>query len=265
MLSLYLLAAATLKPVAFDEVPIASQVLLGESIERQKRGVERTLLDDRQSIGVWFNGREKEGVEEAIWVSPSMVSRWLGWMQSREGWSSEEVLRRWTEARARFNGKLTFIVRMASFPKLDPVFDADAPASNKSDLADARGVVTYPSYPKRPMSHVPTQNAELTGLVGESADQIKNASWTQFPPFDDVLLDTFAHDPSPTMDPNLDFGIGHYFGAIWKVQCDLPKDLYGRPGFHLDVVTAHKSRRAHFALLGPKKEKPKIFRIKLSP
>ncbi len=261
MLALLLLVHAAFRPVLFGDAPIQRELLLGESIERKRRGIERTLLADRSPIGEWFNGKEREQVEEAIWLSPELISRWLGWQQSREGWSPTEVQKRWNVARDRFNGKMTFVVRLTAFPKVDPLEGAGEPARLVDDLSDARGAVTYDGPKKSPHQHAATQNLLLQRLTENTPQEVLSAKWQSLPPFDDVLNGTFSASGSDTIDPNLDFGLGDYSGALWLEQCDIPSDLYGRKNFDLQIVTAHKKRVAHFSLLRPKHEKPKVFRL----
>ncbi len=248
MIALALLVQVALRPTAFGDAPIQRELLIGEKLERSKKGIERTFMADRQPIGFWFSGKWREDVEEAIWISPELVSRWLGWQQSREGWGDAEVVRRWKVARDRFNGKLTFVVRLSAFPKIDPLEGAGDPARNAEDLDDVRGVLTYDVEHREARKHVQTYNKLLHKTRGESASEVLAAKWDVLPPFDEPLKGTFGTDQQVPLNPVFDYGVGDYSGCIWLVQCEVPTDFAGQSKFELQVVTAHKSRKAYFDL-----------------
>ena len=248
----------TLRPITFGDFPIKHELLVGEALERDKKGIERTMLQDRVAIGRWFDGTRRVDDEEAIWLSPAMVSRWLGWRQSREGWPDEELNRRWCLAKARLDGKMTFIVRLSSFPKIDLWEGPDAPAKHTEDLEDARGVITFGGEKNSARKHEQGRNALLAMVNDQNPQPVLSTEWESLPPMNDVLEGTYCTNGITTINPNLDFGYGGYTGAFWIEQFKLPKDLFGNAGFDLQVVTAHKKRVAHFALVETKPPKRKV-------
>src|SRR5689334_4109662 len=114
MLSIALAYSMITHPVRFPVEPIQIEVCRGEEVYRAGKGIERTLMEDRQAIGYWFDGRVRKDVEEAIWVSPTMVSRWLGYLQAKERWPKLELLNRWAALRDQLDGSLTFVVRLTA-------------------------------------------------------------------------------------------------------------------------------------------------------
>jgi len=67
-------------------------------------------------------------IEIAVFLSPSLVSRRLGYLQAREGWTNDQLETRWQLARETLGGRLSFLVRVCSFPKIDLL--EEAPAEN---------------------------------------------------------------------------------------------------------------------------------------
>lgn len=262
MLAAVALLTVAFRPIAFGEAPIRSQVLIGESIQRKRRGIERTLLEDRVVIGKWFDGTRVKEAEEAIWLTPELVSRWLGYLQSREGWSDDELQRRWLLARTRLNGKLTFIVRLTAFPKKDPLEEDETAPAGTADLEDVRGVISYDGSQVDTRDHAQTQSALLAQIVGHGSDDVFRVAWSDQPPLNDIFEGALATAHNEPIDPNLDFQIGDYFGAIWLEQCDIPDDLAGHQAFDLQIVTLHKERVARFSLVYPKPPRQKVFRLK---
>jgi hypothetical protein len=61
---------------------------------------------DRVVVGRWFDGSRRREVEEAVWLSPRTVAR--------QDWD-------WPTARRRFDGSLTFAVRLAALERQDPL------------------------------------------------------------------------------------------------------------------------------------------------
>ena len=90
---------------------MADQVALGRSMATKqpllkladlfrspepRSSINRIWGEDRQTIGLWSNGYVKVPVEHVVWLSPSLVSRWLGFLSAREYWSDGELESRWT-------------------------------------------------------------------------------------------------------------------------------------------------------------------------
>ncbi|MFX9058326.1 hypothetical protein ABTN75_21265, partial [Acinetobacter baumannii] len=75
--------------------------------------------------------------------SPSLVSRWFGWRRNREAWPQDEISNRWRLARDEFGGRLTFIVRLCTFPKQNVLEESEEPAVDGPDIESLRAVLVY--------------------------------------------------------------------------------------------------------------------------
>src|SRR5579872_4987978 len=120
MFACLILSAVTAHQLEFASAPPADQVSIGRALYRQGVGIDRALMDDRNVLGTWFDGRIRRAVDTATWLSPEMTARWLGYVAERDVLSAEELGKRWHAASAKLNGHITFIVRLAAFPRLDP-------------------------------------------------------------------------------------------------------------------------------------------------
>ncbi|HVL39825.1 MAG TPA: hypothetical protein VM328_10595, partial [Fimbriimonadaceae bacterium] len=123
----FLAGVFLLRPVHFPPQPIQHEIERGIEVYRQGKGLERVLMEDRQIVGWWFNGKIKEGVEEVVWISPSLVSRWLGYLWAQEKWAGGELERRYGRLRARLRGQMWFMTRLSRLPKMDFLGEEEPP------------------------------------------------------------------------------------------------------------------------------------------
>ena len=231
---------ATFPALAFGPTPIRAEVLRGEAIERKGKGIERTLLDDRSVVGYWSDGWRKKGVEDAIWLSPPMVSRWLGYLQAREGWTDDELQSRWDRARQFLDGKMTFVVRLASLPKIDPLWDANGAPGDPREVEEVHPVLTIERGVGLVGWH---QTLDATALVRSQAwtpGEVLGVEWSKHGPLKEFLGDRFG-DPAP-----MDYPTGECVSVVWLVQGQAPQRLWGQSKVELRVVTPKKERRAEF-------------------
>ena len=254
MLGLVLLMGSVFRPVAFGEAPIRGEMLLGERLERKRKGVDRVERGDRAVLAKWFDGRKRQDADEVIWLSPGYISRWLGWMRAREGWTDDEVRRRWRLARDQYNGKLTFVVRVCALPRNDVINEEESPARYASDLDDVRGVL---SYTQGKSSRVFQQGNALLleKCVFEDPHKALSVDWEHEPALASVFGSTFAPSASQLIDPNLDFGFCGSTAAMWLVQFDTPKSIWTAGRFEFKAVMANKERTATYAVFHKRKHR----------
>lgn len=117
----------------FPAEPLAHEVARGVEVYRKAKGIDRVLMEDRQIVGWWFDGRVKKGVEDVIRLSPAMLSRWLGYLEAREKWPPTEIQARWENLRRHLSGKNAFVVRLAAYPKQDLFGGLPEPSSAARD------------------------------------------------------------------------------------------------------------------------------------
>jgi hypothetical protein len=116
-------SAAQLTPTpvtpTFDDRPVAEQVREGAAMFLAHRPADEVFRPETVTIGRWFDGRGKKGIEWAIWLSPALVSRRLGYLQAREAWSDDRLQAHWQLARETLGGRISILVRLCAFPKMD--------------------------------------------------------------------------------------------------------------------------------------------------
>ena len=112
------------------DLPIKAELIRGERIYRAGKGIDRTLMEDRIGLGTWFDGTSKREFNQAILVTPEMLSRWLGYLNAKERWSLEELSRRWIASKRLIDGRMVVIVDLYALPKrtdvLELTVEADA-------------------------------------------------------------------------------------------------------------------------------------------
>ena len=120
---------------AFGEAPIAAEFTEGQKIFAKKKGIDRTEKDARIVIGKWFDGDRLQPVEEAVFVTPGLLSRWLGYQQA-SGTSPEDVKSSWLKCSSQFSNKVVTLIRLARLCTVDMV-DGDVDSSAKPAALDS--------------------------------------------------------------------------------------------------------------------------------
>jgi len=103
----------------FGNTPIPAEFEEGQKIFKRKKGIDRTEKDARIVIGKWFDGEQMQNVEEAVFLTPGLLSRWLGF-QTASGIPKETVENSWKQCTAQFSGKSLAIIRLARLGTVDP-------------------------------------------------------------------------------------------------------------------------------------------------
>lgn len=216
-------------------------------------------------IGTWFDGSAKRDVEEAIWISPRLLSRWIGYAGAREKWTLEERRVRWEMARRVAQEKAIVVVRIASYPKVDPLAPDE---ENRPDLrdferlrilftADGREIPvrqrwegTAPFVQRRiPPSDWDVQAVEagagpIADLRSRNRAEVERFPWHQLTPFVEAFSPTFPEEFPPSW--------GGYFGNyrakwIW-VEADFASRQWPRRQFEVRILSPRKERTAVFAI-----------------
>lgn len=262
--------ALVFKPVSFPVAPISSELLRGEAVYLAGAPIEKTEIEDRQGIGSWFDGSHSREVEEAIWVSPGMVSRWLGYQRAKEKWTPVEQLDRWNAVRNELDGKLTFVVRLSSFAKQDPLEFGDTPPGTLAAVTDVKFAVTV-SRPSRPGEVGKLDARRFEALYGGPIARERNSQfastyridstattltvqeayewsdlvglrWIDYVPFGVPLGGIPAgHDPTILLGDN--------YVSLFLIQLPVPVGLRDVRELKVTVVSPNKQRVAEFSLL----------------
>lgn len=105
----------------FPPAPIATSFEEGFQLAKKGFPVDATEGDEFQPLGFWFDGRIQRPVDHVVWVNADMASRWLGWLAEKGEWSNSLVASRWQSLSAKLGGRVTFILVLCAFPRLDPL------------------------------------------------------------------------------------------------------------------------------------------------
>ncbi len=118
----------------FGESPLPADFDEGQKIYNRKKGIDRTEKDARIVIGKWFDGDRVRDVEEAIFLTPGLLSRWLGYQQA-SGNTKDSVTKAWKQYSTQYAAKSLTLIRLARLGTVDPV-DGDVQYSTRVDALD---------------------------------------------------------------------------------------------------------------------------------
>lgn len=264
------LISIPLKPLDFPETPIARHLDEGVRVYRHGKGLDRLYVDDRQVTGSWFDGKSNRGVDQAVWISPSLISRWLGYLEAKEKWPSGELERRWIRLRQDLGGKLTFVVRVCAMPKVDLLEGEIDRWSPRPDPTQVRFLWTsspedLPSIPPRmdfvdlvragslPLNasrrvtggmRIEPKSCLLTDLWSRQSAEVLQDDWWRRVPFGEPLRPEFEGPLAETPIP-----LGEFRSATFLVTVPIPEGPLAGPTFELRAFSPAKERIARFELL----------------
>lgn len=269
VLGSFLLLAAPMKPIDFPQAPIAKEVWAGVRIYSQRKGLDRLYLDDRRVVGLWFDGKRKVEADHVLWLSPSLMSRWLGYLEAAEKWPHGELEARWSSLRASLGGRLTFVIRLCSMPRVDFL---EGEATCSPDFAESSHVrflltASEVELPERAARHellgvnvgtgrapkplqaakealrIDPWTAELSSRRARDASSVLKEDWWQRVPFARELTPEFA---SPTSE--VGYPLGDYRCNTYLASSPLPKEPFPASGFQFRVFSPKKERIAKFSV-----------------
>lgn len=271
MAFLWFLPAFGLRPVAFPEAPIQAEVRRGIEVYRKGKGLDRVLQEDRKVVGWRKSELRRFETEQVVWVSPSLVSRWLGYLWAKEKWPEQELQTRWSTLRGQLDGRLTFIVELAKLP--DPPGTPGALERLGEDpFADVRIVFTAGGS-NLPMDPQPTPFLGLRfirekgaiqpgerGILRQDLEPFKLAEVVSRQPIRTSWAAWHNRVPfGPALSPQFDPGIqeplaplGGYVKDWFLVQAPVPKDVYLYLNLQLRILSKDPERLANFELVGGK-------------
>ena len=256
------LLLASVRPLRFPLEPIQSEMARGEKLYYQRRGIDRTLLEDRVAVGKWFDGQRKVDTDQIIWLSPSLVSRWLGYLNAKEKWSKSELLNRWNSVSTALDGRMTFVVEMYALPKQGDAFEITSGAPSRPETAtDLKFLVTYLTDQerdetqhvesligaKRHQSPLERQDPSIMpkGVFrGYSLDAIQKWPWFSL----DDTLSSMAPQLATTHPTVYDAVVGDHVRAVYIIQADLPEKPLAWGKFEVRVFAPGKEPIARFDL-----------------
>lgn len=223
-------------PISFPVRPIQADFQFGyETAKRKSASLVSIALGDRQPIGSWFDGTLPRDVETVIWVSPRLVSRWLGFLARRELWDEGEAERRWESIRSGLEGKLTFIVELAALKKLSlleltPEVPADPLEIRRLKFSLSGNNQTFP-----------LRVESLGEWQVRDRKKLQDFKWYRHVPFAKALIPEFEAEPDPPLFP-----MGDFFGAWYVVDGFATPELQRCPTLTLTILSPTKERKATY-------------------
>lgn len=249
ILSYILLTQVLARPLNFAETPVAAMVAEGRAKARAGkprdpltkiiRGqvqseITSILGQECKTIGTWTNGSSKQSVEHATWISPELVSRWLGFNEAREFWDQDVLQTKWLMARHKISGSLNFVVELSAFPKLPFQGTGEYQKPRFDSYDNVRFVLTNDGR------HWNMNSRVIRQMQGRQKADIEHWPWWLETPIGACLAT--EHDTLP--DAPLPFG--DFNRTYYWVEIPIPNEI--GETFELRVLSKGKERVAKFSL-----------------
>lgn len=168
-----------------------------------------------------------------------MASRWLGYLAERGGWTDAEVGARWIAMRKFLDGRITFVVRLAAFPKLDFLDYGGGAAPRPETLTALRFRLT--AGPGGEPFTLITTGRQTAWIEKEDWPAIANRQFFELTPVAHLFLPAGVRDT-----PDDGIRLGDYYGAVFLVSLPLPSELRSVHQMCLDVFLPSKVEHATF-------------------
>lgn len=270
MVSILFAAVLPFQAVHFGLQPLQKEVGKGISVYRMGGGLDRVLQDSKRVLTTRTVHFRVEELEQVIWLSPALVSRWLGYLWALEKWPDGELERRWGALRGALDGRLTFVVQLAKYPSgertPDPLamLELGGPFSGAEFLFTAGGselpLAPGPSgafglsrEPKggnlAPWDATVFRREMRSGALAEivSRDPIRTSdvAWIGYSPFGQLLSPVAGEELPMPLAP-----LGDYAKAWFLVQTPVPESIYVLGDMQVRVLGLGREKVAGYRLIG---------------
>lgn len=229
----------------------------GEKVYYAHKGVERVFMEDRVPVGKWFDGQIKRSTDEVVWISPSLVSRWLGYLNAKEKWSRDHLQQRWEAMSSRLDGRLTFIATLYALPKQE-ILELTEGAPTKPETAlRTRFLVTFLSQKgehqetpvgqkkkQAPLALFQPEVSPYAVFKAYSLDSVEKWPWYGLSNLFEPLAPEFESDPPTAYDGV----VGDYIRAIYLVQTPVPEEPLPSERLEVRIFAPGKQPVARFDL-----------------
>jgi len=252
-----ILAVALALQAQFPSAPDPVQFEIGQQVAARKPklgsatlfraqeprvSIDRIGLDDEKSIGSWSNGLLQQTTETCTWLSPALMSRWVGFLAKREKLSPDQVSAKWATIRETLNGNITFVVRLSAFPKLPTFNIGDEEPANLADIDDVRFVVTVDGDPREVKAY------PLARWRSRDRKSLNDYRWW----LDTPLKATLNPEFEPT-ENRYQLPLGPYHAAWYLVTAPTPDSDFNHISVH--VLSQRKERRAEWKAASARRQK----------
>jgi hypothetical protein len=233
----------------FGLSPDASAVVEGAALARDKPfapfenligdGIDQSEVIEvpgryRRPIGQWSNGQRKVAVEWATWMSPELLSRWLGFLAEREHWPAGRVQERWNLVTPDLRGRILLVVELTAYPKLKTFGFGNYREPDPSTIRELEFHLTAGSWQVKPevVSHEEWEARER--------HQVEAYRWWLQLGFGRALAPQFEAEQATKPLP-----FGDYHRAWYVLVVDQPPVDVDE--FTLRVLNRNKERTATFS------------------
>lgn len=248
---LAMLATISLGLAMFPEAPIESEVGVGRELARKtlRQGVTKHIASlsgqaqlerpdvlfarSRVPIGSWSDGFRKVDVEWVVPIDAELCSRWMGYLDVRDGWTGDEMSVKWSAIRSELAGKRAFVVILSAFPTKPTLGLGETKRTTEDETEDVRFVFETP-VGKREAGSV-----HLASVRTKGKGELDLVPWWQATPIGLELQPAFE----PVYERPL-VSRGDYRRSFWWVWTE---DDFGDGALTLSVLSRRKIRSATFA------------------
>ena len=171
-----------------DSTPIVFDLNEGQQIFRRGQAINQTERDARIVIGKWFNGEQTVVVEEAVFITSGLLSRWLGY-QNAAGTSNDDIQNSWSKSHAQFSSKPIALIRLARLCTVDPI-DQDLDNSGIPEALDDVSIQIHQQG--KPWTTMTVQTVQ--DIQQRRPDEVLKETWDQ------VLAKFTAWPAKPTVN-----------------------------------------------------------------
>lgn len=245
MLAALALVCATI-PGSFPHEPVKAEFESGFSLARKPKGfdyrdflrtpnprrsVQSVFRDHRQYVGWWSNGYQQIPIDEVVWLSPELLSRWLGFLAAQEYLGEQEIKDRWGHLSDALGEKRAFVVRLSSFPKMSTYGVGDTERNDPTDLDHVRFVYTSGN------TVIEMESFQFAHWQSRDRFELDGFLWWQWLPIAGALQSEFEKSPEEAPLP-----LGDYhrtWTLAWVEGVDQEQ-------FEVRVLSQRKERVARF-------------------
>lgn len=213
-------------------------------------------------IGTWNRGLFREDVEEVIWLSPRLLSRWAGYMAAKEKWPENVQRERWEKLCDLVSDRCIFVVRLSAMPRVSALSDDEERPSFK-DLDQIRFQLTIDGsgLPRPPLKYfigIKDYEPEIGWAVnaasldaypfatlrGRDRGALAGFHWWEATP----LRWVFGSEFEPSLPSGYGSPLGFYRSDWYWVEADLSSMSAAVSDFQFRIFSPSKERVASFSI-----------------
>jgi hypothetical protein len=161
----------------FGDKPIADEIKAGARLATHGKGIDRVLGLNRVVFGSWSNGERMLNVEQAVIMTPGLLSRWLGHQQAC---GEKEIQSSWTKFATQSNGRTLVFFRLATLNTMD-LTDGDESETGQPHLFD-QVTIGFGQSPNRragPARFVGLTLKRIQDIQDRHPQDVLKTSWDQ--------------------------------------------------------------------------------------